>query len=61
MPDKTIKDQYGDKIVVGDYRYDGSVVLSAVEHGSAVPGEVTLVLSNKQRKKLRRALKRSAV
>lgn len=59
MPDKTIKDQYGDKISVS-VPASGAAFITATEKNSGVPGEVTLILSNKQRKRLRRALKRGS-
>lgn len=60
MADK-IKDQYGDTISVNVSYVDGSVMLTAVESGITTPGKAALVLSNKQRKQLRRALKRRSL
>lgn len=62
MPDIKIKDIYGDKLTVSEVRENGSIVLSASERGlTQAEGrdtEAVLILSNKSRKKLRKALKR---
>lgn len=61
MPDRIIKDQYGDEIsVTVSASGDGAAYITATEKNVVTPGEATLILSNKQRKQLRRALKRSA-
>lgn len=60
MPDNevTIKDIYGDTITVSHNDDSGTVELEATEANVITPGVVELILTNAQRKQLRKALKR---
>lgn len=54
-----IKDIYGDILEVEDIGADGSVFLVAIEKKTDETGRAELILNNDERKKLRKALKRS--